>query len=137
MQVTWLARFLYQDTGSGLRSVSVSSRGQLPPDARPFWQHDNFLVGSSLRHGLYWSGSCCASAVSLTVLDVAGRAAACTAGPAAEPEARVASAGLTVAVSVVAAVLVAVIVVAVLVVVAIKRRRAAQLAEMRTLPQAR
>ena len=114
-----------------------------PSAGSTYWERDNFLVGSSgSSSSLYWAGSCCLTTAVLTVRDVAGRSVSCRAGAAGQQleEERnqiTNTAGLTVGVAVVGGVLVVVVVLAILAVLTVKRRRKAQLAEMRTLPQAR
>lgn len=138
-QKRWSARFDIQDYGSGLRFIAERPRVSYD-DADRFFSHDNFIAGSDKPVFYLYAGDCC-SGISLNVMDVAGNEAACSAGPEVKGEELVQSASssstLTIVIVVAAVALVLVVLIAAFVVWMIKRKRQAELAEMRESPQAR
>ena len=123
----WHAIFTFQSVNAGVRSVNLSSQGR-------FWKRDNFILGSRLEHQLYWGANCCTSELRITVEDIIGGLVRCRVGLGEQGQGNT---GLLVAIGVTSGLLFGVIVASVTLVILIKRRRKAQLEEMRNLPQQR
>lgn len=103
-----------------------------------YYSYTNFVIGSiGTPVELYSESSCCQPTLDVTVTDVAGNVRVCSSGsPSGRPEA-VQSASLSIAIIVIAVVLVLVVIGALVAIFVIRRRRKAELAEMRQSPQAR
>ena len=110
-----------------------------------FW-HDNFIIGSNLSHGYFYTATCCQRQVAISVLDVRGNSNVCRIGPEvasdsnSSTQSRVGDAGLsglTIGIIVVAAILALAVVGAGVAIAVIRNKRKAELAEMRQTPQAR
>lgn len=110
-----------------------------------YYAHDNFIIGTRLAAGFYYTSNCCQGEVNLAVTDVARNSGFCRAGPNVIPgsggggnsEPEVQLGGLTIGIIVVVVALVLIVVCAVIAIVVIKRKRKADLAEMRATPQER
>ena len=127
-QVTpWHTVITFLAPESGIRSLSFTNQGN-------FWQQENFIVGSRLEHQMYWGADCCTSSVQVTVEDMQGEMVVCEAGMVLRSEENTM---LIVAIGITSGLLVFVIIAASVMIIFIKRRREAQLQEMRNLPQYR
>jgi hypothetical protein len=140
--------FLFQDQGSGLRSVSEFPQiigGFNENDA--YYSYENFVVGSTLPYNYYYTANCCQEEVAITVSDVAGNKAVCRAGPGVGPDdanslpnvnvQEAGISGLTVGLIVMGILLLLVIIGAITAILLIKNKRKVELEEMRQTPQAR
>ena len=83
---------------------------------------------------MYWGADCCTSSVQVTVEDMQGEMVVCEAGMVLRSEENTM---LIVAIGITSGLLVFVIIAASVMIIFIKRRREAQLQEMRNLPQYR
>ncbi len=152
-QRRWTARFQVQDAGSGLRAVEGRPEAGYN-DRRRFFSHDNFIAGGQTPISVLYAGSCCGDddegsvGVTVTVVDVAGNEVACSAGDTSSKSTSSASSSgqasqaattqtLTIVIAAVAAALALLAAAAGVALFVMRKKRQAQLAEMRETPQAR
>eukprot|EP00094_Tigriopus_californicus_P008614 TCALIF_08302-PA protein Name:"Protein of unknown function" AED:0.09 eAED:0.09 QI:0/0.66/0.25/0.75/1/1/4/91/409 len=141
-QVRWTSRFQIEDSQSGLKSI----------DERPlivgvsqdaYFSHQNYILGTKLPVEYFFSASCCMETFALKLADVAGNQGQCYVGKLPnDPEANVdvqgaSSTGIIIAIVVSAIILILVVIGAIAVIFVMKKKRKAELAEMRETPQAR
>ena len=125
---TWQADFTFSAPDGGLRAAVVE-----PGDPTAYWQTDSFILGSQVEQRARWVGSCCDTAATVTVTDLAGGRAECGAGRHSQQP----RPALLVAVVVASSLLAILLVSSVATFFIIRRRRKVQLREMRDLPQQR
>ena len=129
----------FQDNESGLRSIGETPDLHGVPEA--FSQYDNFIIGSTDPSRYFAQLSCCNSSIAIRIQDVNKNEKICELGNplgiSKNNQIQLSSTtGIIVAI-VAVIVCISVIIVAIGIFIRIRRKRSAELAEMRASPQAR
>ena len=133
-----ISTYYFQDNESGLRSIGETPDLHGVPEA--FSQYDNFIIGSTDPSRYFAQLSCCNSSIAIRIQDVNKNEKICELGnPLGSKNNQIQLSSTTGIIVAIVAVIVciAVIVVAIGIFIRIRRKRSAELAEMRASPQAR
>ncbi|XP_023325841.1 uncharacterized protein LOC111699399 [Eurytemora carolleeae] len=125
----WEVRLILQDAESGLVWLDLSDSGV-------FWERMNWRLGSLEPGWLEWKGSCCTSFLGISSKNIGGLEGSCSAGDQEKYLQSLQSVSWTVLVVIIVFLVISLLI-ATVIIFYIRRKRKAQLEEMRQFPQPR
>ena len=138
---SWVGEVDIEDVESGLHSIETVP--EFHENKESYTQYDNFIIGTNDRVQFFVKTTCCAKTVQVRIQDLDQNEEICQLGNSKRApkslnpnELRNASTGIIVAI-VAIVICILVIIGGVFLYIRIRNRRAAELSEMRSVPQAR